>query len=133
MYLQAVFVYSKVLDITRRSKGCYTKRRRTRSHDLCDDIKGVWFWDGVERRDLLKINTSRENKKCSDEEAAVEVRGHSTKNALTSSPFVIKFEYGKEGEGYWDYNHMVLQLEDCADVVQILKRLLYQKTKDTES
>ena len=74
----------------------------------------------LSEEDLLKINTARENKKYSDEEAAVAVRGHSTKNALTSSPFVIEFEYGKEGEGYWDYNHMVLQLEDCADVVQIL-------------
>ena len=70
--------------------------------------------------DLVKINKERENKKYSDEEAAVAVHGNSNKQKLTSSPFVIEFDYGKDGEGYWDYNHMVMQLEDCADAVRVL-------------
>jgi len=31
------------------------------------------------------------------------------------SPFVIYFQFGANQDGYWDYNHMVLQLKDCAD------------------
>ncbi len=34
---------------------------------------------------------------------------------LTKSPFVLKFEYGASGDGYWVYEHMVLQLEDCVN------------------
>jgi hypothetical protein len=33
---------------------------------------------------------------------------------------VLEFEYGASAEGYWTYNSMVLQLEDCADVVATL-------------
>jgi hypothetical protein len=36
------------------------------------------------------------------------------------SPFVLEFEYGVSAEGYWTYDSMVLQLEDCADVVATL-------------
>jgi hypothetical protein len=28
------------------------------------------------------------------------------------------FELGTNNEGYWGYNHMVLQLEDCADCLK---------------
>ena len=27
------------------------------------------------------------------------------------------FEYGADQDGYWNYQHMVLQLEDCVDVI----------------
>jgi hypothetical protein len=37
------------------------------------------------------------------------------KKTLTKSPFVFEFEYGANGKGYWVYEHMVLQLEDCID------------------
>jgi hypothetical protein len=36
------------------------------------------------------------------------------------SPFVLEFEYGALAEGYWTYDSMVLQLDDCADVVKTL-------------
>ena len=36
------------------------------------------------------------------------------------NPFVVEFEYGASKEGYWCYEHMILQLEDCVDVVQTL-------------
>lgn len=41
---------------------------------------------------------------------------------LKTSPFVIEFEYGsgESGKGYWDYDHLVVQLEDCVDVLKVL-------------
>jgi len=39
------------------------------------------------------------------------------KKPLTSDPFVRYFEYGTDLEGYWNYQHMVLQVEDCCDVI----------------
>ena len=71
--------------------------------------------------DLQKVNKEREgNKQYSDEEAATKVKGNTKKQALTASPFVLEFEYGANNEGYWDYDHMVLQFEDCIDVVNVL-------------
>ena len=35
-------------------------------------------------------------------------------------PFVHYFEYGANGKGYWVYEHMVLQLEDCTDCLAVL-------------
>ncbi len=37
------------------------------------------------------------------------------KQDLEESPFVKYFELGANNEGYWGYNNMVLQLEDCVD------------------
>ena len=42
------------------------------------------------------------------------------KAPLTKSPFVIEFEYGANKQGYWDYDHMMMQFEDCIDVVTTL-------------
>ena len=33
---------------------------------------------------------------------------------------MVEFEYGVNTEGYWTYGHMVLQMEDCADVLNVL-------------
>jgi hypothetical protein len=33
------------------------------------------------------------------------------KKDLLSSPFIVEFEYLANYEGYWYYEHMVLQLE----------------------
>jgi hypothetical protein len=33
---------------------------------------------------------------------------------------VTEFEYGVAGQEYWDYNHMVFQMEDCIDVLHVL-------------
>jgi hypothetical protein len=79
---------------------------------------GFGFFISVE--DLAKVNKARENKQYSDGEAARKVRGNTRKGALTQSPFVVEFEYGTNNQGYWDYDHMVLQFEDCADVASTL-------------
>jgi hypothetical protein len=47
-------------------------------------------------------------------------RGTVKEQPLQSSPFVVEFEYGANAEGYWTYDHMVLQFEDCVDVVKVL-------------
>ena len=39
---------------------------------------------------------------------------------LPSSPFIIKFEYGAANKGYWSYDHMVLQLDDCVECLKCL-------------
>ena len=33
---------------------------------------------------------------------------------------MIEFEYGANCQGYWDYDRMVLQVEDCIDVLKTL-------------
>jgi hypothetical protein len=64
---------------------------------------------------LEKVNQFRQGKKYADEEAAKARRGSEYKTALTSSPFIIEFSYGVQEQGYWNYEHMVIQLEDCMD------------------
>ena len=56
----------------------------------------------------------------SDVHAAKLKHGNSKKNDLQSSPFVRKFQYGANAEGYWSYEDMILQLEDCIDVLHAL-------------
>jgi hypothetical protein len=59
--------------------------------------------------DLLKeVNITREGKKYNDTKAAISRRGTDIKKQITSSPFIVEFEYGANLEGYWSYDHMVL-------------------------
>ena len=55
-----------------------------------------------------------------DEEAATTKKGTALKKTLTLSPFVLEFEYGISGESYWSYQHMVLQVEYCVDVLNTI-------------
>ncbi len=36
-----------------------------------------------------------------------------------TSPFFREFEYGQYTDGYWTFQQMVLQLEDCVDILNI--------------
>ena len=56
----------------------------------------------------------------SDKDAAVALFGTATKPELTKSPFVFWLDYGANADGYWNYERMVIQLEDCIDVLQVL-------------
>ena len=58
--------------------------------------------------------------KYKDETAAKKKHGTALKQPLTTSPFYLEFEYGASFEGYWTYDSMVLQLEDCANIVKTL-------------
>jgi len=57
-----------------------------------------------------------------ESESAVKVNGGAKKNKLEESPFVKFFEYGYGAgkEGYWTYDHMAVQFEDCVDCIQAL-------------
>jgi hypothetical protein len=72
---------------------------------------------------LDEINRERskeENKYYSDKDAAFVRNGSEIKPKLTSSPFVHQFEYGNNLDGYWTYDCMILQLEDCIDCLKVL-------------
>jgi hypothetical protein len=85
---------------------------------LCSREFGFGLDMSVE--ELANVNERRRNKKYGDKEAAIYLLGSSDKKDLVSSPFVRYLEYGKGKDGYWSYNHMVLQLEDCTDVFKVL-------------
>ena len=57
-----------------------------------------------------------------DKEAAIKIKNTTRKSNLTKSPFVYTFDYGANHEGYWNYDNMVIQLEDVVDCL----RALYQ-------
>ena len=71
---------------------------------------------------LHSVNEIRQGARYTDEEAAIEVYGSSLKPLLVAgkSPFLTYFDYGENKEGYWDYNHMVLQFEDVVDCLKIM-------------
>jgi hypothetical protein len=80
--------------------------------------KGVGLRVMILYEDLQKVNEYREKKECSDVIAAMDKRGKVKEQPLQSSPFVVKSEYEANAEGYWTY--MVLQFEDCVDMVKVL-------------
>ena len=55
-------------------------------------------------------------------ESALKIMGKVEKERLKESPFSIFFQYGTgDGkEGYWTYDHMCLQFEECVDCIQSL-------------
>ena len=69
---------------------------------------------------LAEINNYRKNRNYIDEDAAVEIYGKKEKKPLTESPFIRKFQYGINNDGYWNYSTMVLQLEDVVDCLHVL-------------
>ena len=69
---------------------------------------------------LKTINSYRNGKKYIDEEATMEVLKCKDKKPLKNSPFICKFEYGANSEGFWKYNHMIVQFEDDVDVLKPL-------------
>jgi hypothetical protein len=69
-------------------------------------------------KQFQEVNAKRVGEKYKDEMAAKKKSGMELKQPLTTSPFYLKFEYGASFEGYWTYEAMVLQLEDCANVVK---------------
>ena len=81
------------------------------------------FGFSVTEEQLAKVNMQQragENENYKDTGAAMEVLGRVKKEALKESPFIKTINPGKNDDGYWDYQHMVLQMEDCWDVVSVL-------------
>jgi hypothetical protein len=69
---------------------------------------------------MEEINESRRGKNYVDLDAAIAVHGQVGKKDLKQSPFVVSFELGINNEGYWTYNHMSVQFEDCVDCVKVI-------------
>jgi hypothetical protein len=70
---------------------------------------------------LEKVNARRKGKHYVSTEAAEEVYGRTLKEDIIDySPLVHLFEYGAEKKGYWNYNHMALQVEDLMDCLPVL-------------
>ena len=57
-----------------------------------------------------------QGKQYTDDDAENPINRGSVDNPkLTKSPFIVTFQYGASAEGYWVYERMILQLEDCID------------------
>jgi hypothetical protein len=82
--------------------------------------RALGFGVQINEHELTLVNPYRNGKDYCDPKAAIKLRGSSKKQALTKSPFVREFEYGQNNDGYWSYKHMVLQIEDCIDVLKVL-------------
>ncbi len=82
-------------------------------------IQSREFGFGLEltQENINKVNEYHIRKKYRDEKAAIEKWGSMFKKPLTleENPFIFEFNYGVQEEGYWCYEFMVLQLEDCID------------------
>lgn len=77
---------------------------------------------------LQKINAHREEKMYLDCDAASKINGNAFKKKLTSSPFTKWLDYGQNSKGYWNYDHMILQLEDVIDILRVLFEDKYDYT-----
>jgi len=69
---------------------------------------------------LTEVIKAQASEKYKDEEAAVAKCEKAPKDNLLENLFVKEFEYGTSGKGYWCYQQMVLQLEDCIDVLKVV-------------
>ena len=74
----------------------------------------------ITKEQMVAVNRHRNGKNYHDKDAANFVLSKFKKNALKESPFIRFFEYGTNQEGYWSYNHMIVQLEDCIDCLKVL-------------
>jgi hypothetical protein len=69
---------------------------------------------------LAVVNKKREGESYVDSSAATLKMGTDIKPVLKSSPFVKYLHYGINNEGYWSYEDMIIQLEDCVDCLLTL-------------
>ena len=60
----------------------------------------------VDHSELIKVNGNIEKKMFQHED-------------LLKS-FVNKFEYGAKKDGYWSYEHLIIQLKNCIDVIKVI-------------
>ena len=77
----------------------------------------------LSEEELVRVNNFRrqpEHLQYLDEDAAKQRLGSIEKKDINESPFVKLFEYGANKDGYWNYEWMVIQTEDCIDVLQAL-------------
>jgi hypothetical protein len=120
MYIQAICIYKKNWSSPDGTQPLIPK----------DEGQGLMLSSFVSREfgysmtlspeELEKVNEYREGQSYSDENAAIVKNGSRIKPKLTKSPFVQTLEYGANAGGYWNYDSMNLQLEDCIDYMTAL-------------
>ena len=84
---------------------------------------GFGFQNSITQEILNKVNKSHEGKTYSDMAAAVSLgikNGEKQELTLLDNPFLKLFEYEANFERYWTYKKMVIQLEDCVDIMKVL-------------
>jgi hypothetical protein len=69
---------------------------------------------------MRRVNKARVGQHYKDVNVAKKYKGTTEKQKLPTDYFIVKFEYGTSNEGYWNYEIMVLQLEDCVNVLKVL-------------
>jgi hypothetical protein len=74
----------------------------------------------ISQMQLDEMNDTRHDQTYIDVDAALAIHGQALKKDLKQSPFVVYFELGSNNEGYWTYNHMAIQFEDCVDCLKVL-------------
>ena len=83
----------------------------------------------LSKEELATVNKMREGKSYVDRESAELKRGNALKQELKDSPFSRKLEYGSSKDGYWSYEDMVMQLEDCVDVLERVHSTFWRTVK----
>ena len=84
-------------------------------------LRDFGFGHPLTGHQLDHVNRFREGRNYLDEDAARTINNNNpTKQPLTTSPFLRKFDYGLNQDGYWSYDTMVLQFEDCIDTIQAI-------------
>ena len=83
-------------------------------------LREFGFGFKVTPEQLNKLNDKRKGQKYTDCKAAIKAGEHKDglKPPLPCSLFIKSFEYGADHEGYWNYQHMLLHLEDCVNVLK---------------
>ena len=82
-------------------------------------------WNLTEAQ-LDEVNKYRNGKEYLDKEAAINKTGSASKNQLKISPFRRDLQYGANHEGYWTYDDMIVQVEDCIDCLKVVHKDKYQ-------
>eukprot|EP00957_Ditylum_brightwellii_P206956 15350784-Ditylum_brightwellii.AAC.1 len=111
-----------------KTKGCICTETKVHPKDdgsgiMVSVFEGRPYGFGFPGFEEIKdaVNAFRQNKNYIDLEAAQRVYHSTKKEDLITDPFICLFQYSNaEGkEGYWSYDHMVLQLEDILDVLYV--------------
>jgi hypothetical protein len=74
----------------------------------------------ISRLQMEEINESRQGKTYVDVNTAMAIHGQAAEKDLEKSPFVAYFELRANNEGFWTYNHMAIQVEDCVNCLRVL-------------
>jgi hypothetical protein len=75
-----------------------------------------------EELELVNKHRAGQHYKATRAAKEVDEHGKTDKPMLESTPFIRFFESGSKYEGYWNNRHMMIQIEDCMDVLDSVPR-----------